>query len=323
MYRKPGPFPPLFIAAIALAGCGVPQPPRITRAPAATPDVIDERGVSTLTVAADFEDRRPVTFEWRQLFPEAPVGAFASPDSATTLWVAPSVEETTTFVLRVTAGGDDRPAVEGEVRVAVVDVPTTNRSPVVSDRIAAPSSAFAGDSVSLSVTAHDPDRDPLTISWSQLSPPAPGVFTGAGGPSVTWRSPEICAPTVFELQVSVSDGRNAPVLRRAQVRIDVPTFAQHVQPVLDTCLGCHGATTPGGGLDLREGMSYRGLVNVTAACGPVPRVQPRDADSSALVAKMIGTACGPRMPPGDPTYFDRSPGLVTRVRSWILAGAAP
>ena len=28
------------------------------------------------------------------------------------------------------------------------------------------------------------------------------------------------------------------------------------------------------------------------------------------------------MPQNNPTYFDSNPGLIIRVRSWILAGAA-
>ena len=51
------------------------------------------------------------------------------------------------------------------------------------------------------------------------------------------------------------------------------------------------------------------------------RVAPGAPDQSELIRKMTGTTCGDRMPRAEPTYFDANPGLVVRVRSWILAGA--
>jgi hypothetical protein len=85
-----------------------------------------------------------------------------------------------------------------------------------------------------------------------------------------------------------------------------------------SCTSCHGTS---GGLSLAAGSSHANLVNVPAnACG-FNRVTPNDPDNSALVMKMSGTACGTRMPRNDTAYFDRNPGLIIRVRSWILANA--
>jgi hypothetical protein len=47
-------------------------------------------------------------------------------------------------------------------------------------------------------------------------------------------------------------------------------------------------------------------------------------DSSVLVWKIGGTpntTCGGTMPQNDTGYFAMNPGMVTRIRSWILAGA--
>jgi hypothetical protein len=40
-----------------------------------------------------------------------------------------------------------------------------------------------------------------------------------------------------------------------------------------------------------------------------------------LILTMTGTTCTARMPPTDPTYFDRAPAELATVRSWIQNGA--
>lgn len=326
MYPTPSALrAPLLVASfLALAGCGKPAPTVIIEAPAAAPQVIDERGVSELSVEAATDEGRDPRYQWVQLSPATPEGRFSTPEERTTLWAAPVVDQTTTFTLRVTiTDGETRP-VEAEVRVAVVDVPTVNRPPVVAESISAPASAIAGDAVPLSIAATDPDGDPLLVSWTQLSPATPGVFTGAGTLAAGWRSPDLASATAFQFQVSISDGENPPILRTATVQLEVPTYVAHIQPIFDAaCTGCHAGATPEGTLDLSAAASYAELVDVLSVCGANDLVEPFDPTLSALVQKLEGTSCGDRMPPNDLTYFDRQPGQLTRLRSWILAGALP
>lgn len=87
----------------------------------------------------------------------------------------------------------------------------------------------------------------------------------------------------------------------------------------------HWLPPPSGSLNLGATVSYSNLVNVTAvnaACNTLKRVTPSDPDNSVIIRKVSGTACGSRMPRNNPTYFDQNPGLIVRIRSWILAGAA-
>ncbi len=326
MYPTPSALrAPLLVASVlALAGCGKPAPTVITDAPSAAPQVIDERGVSELSVEAATDEGRDPRYLWVQLSPPFPAGTFSSPQERTTLWVAPAVDQTTTFTLRVTiTDGETRP-VEAEVRVAVVDVPTVNRPPVVAESISAPASAIAGDAIPLSISASDPDGDPLLVSWTQVSPATPGVFTGAGTLAPSWRSPDLASSTAFQFQVSISDGENPAILRTATVQLEVPTYVAHIQPLFDAaCTGCHGGATPKGTLDLSPSASYAQLVDVLSVCGAIDRVEPFDPTLSSLVQKLEGTSCGDRMPLIDLAYFDRLPGQLTRLRSWILAGALP
>lgn len=289
----------------------------------ATPDSVDEDSSTTLSVTASDPDNDALTYSWTQS-PAAPAGTFTG-TGATRTWKAPIVSTNTTFTLQVTVSDGKGGSTEGTTQVAVANVPALNRAPSVDAAIAVSSaSVIAGDTVNLSIGATDPDGDPLTYTWT-TNPAAQGTLTATGS-SAQWRSSDVGTATSFTLQVTVSDGTDS-VTRSVDVQVAVPQYARDIQPIWGVCTGCHNSSTgTRGGLNLDAGKSYASLVNVSAVgCGPTApkRVVPNQPDDSLLIQKISNDtpSCGSRMPQNNPSYFDDNPGELTRIRSWILAGA--
>ncbi|PTL85291.1 Ig-like domain-containing protein [Vitiosangium sp. GDMCC 1.1324] len=277
-----------------------------------------------LSVQAVDPNGGALTYTWRQL-PASPEGTFSDPASPTPAWLAPVVKSPTTFTLQVTVTNSNGGTTQADIQVKVQPPSErTNRAPVISGTPAfSPSWVKAGDTLTLSVRASDPDGDALTYLWRQLGPTPQGTFvSGAEGESVTWYSPAMGAQTDFTFEVLVSDGHGATVSRTVKVPVRMPHYAQDIQVLWETlCSQCHGKS---GGLDLLRGRSHAALVQVraeTQACEDFMRVAPGDPESSALVMKLSGTQCGSRMPRNNPEYFDAHPGELVSIRSWILGGA--
>ena len=221
------------------------------------------------------------------------------------------------------APGTDAPAAVDAAIDAAIDAPIDappNLPPQVG-AIAGPTTLLAGASGTFAVVATDAEGDPLSYAWSASGAPTPGSWAAPAAASSAWFSGAIAAAGPAQLQVSVSDGVNPPVVQTLAVTVTVPHFTD-LQPIFSmTCVACHGNS---GGLRLEPANAYAELVGVATsntACNTLVRVAPGAPDQSSLIRKMTGTTCGDRMPRAEPTYFDDNPGLVVRVRSWILAGA--
>lgn len=96
-------------------------------------------------------------------------------------------------------------------------------------------------------------------------------------------------------------------------------FESRIQPILDGCTGCHGASGSAG-LDLRAGEAYANLIGVTATTNPDrQRVEPFSPDDSLLMSAInCQVTGGPafQMPGTDPE--ERAV-----IRDWIAQGALP
>lgn len=314
------------VVALLVLGvaCG---PPTITDGPRAAPSVRPEQALQLHVRAVDAASTELLAYAWTQE-PAQPAGHFDNAATRAPTWSAPAVTQPTPFTLRVTVVDRLGQRTQGAVRVLVSptrDGPSRNTPPTF---VQAPGAdvapARAGDALTLSAQAKDADGDPLTYTWRQLSPGAPGAFLqGMDGATVTWTSPEVAAETDFTFEVSVSDGRGPPVRGHVTVPVRVPRYAEDIQPLFNAlCTRCHG---PAARLNLEPGRGHADLLGVLAYSGrcrrTLARVQPGAPDASALILRLAGEDCGLRMPYDDPEYFDRHPGELVRLRSWILGGA--
>ena len=318
----------LVLTGLVVSACGdeteppppaTNTPPTIT-GPTASVGQVPPGGAITLTLTATDPDGDTLSYAWAQT-PASPAGTFSSTTAASPTWTAaPAVTGTQSFALAVTVTDGKGGSKQGSINVTVAVGGQTNRPPSVT-AITAPNTLLAGTTGDFSITASDPDGDPLTYTWEQQAPTTQGTWVGAtSGTSARWYSPPVGSETRFTLKVSVTDGRNAPVVQMVTVPVTVPKYGMDIQPVWNTCTRCHRS---GQSFNLEVGSSHASLVNVSAsACSPRKRVARNDPENSVLVLKLAGTTCGPQMPRGDELYFNNNPGLLVRVRSWILAGAA-
>ena len=84
--------------------------------------------------------------------------------------------------------------------------PFANKAPSISALTASSTAVGPSETVALTVTASDPDTDPLTYSWSD---DCSGSFSSASVVNPTWTAPATAGSCT--LSISVSDGKGAQV----------------------------------------------------------------------------------------------------------------
>jgi hypothetical protein len=287
----------------------------------ATRTTLDEGSPTSFSVEATDPDGDALTYAWSQS-PFSPLGTFIEGNSAHLSWTAPLLSSDTSFQLKVTVTDGRGGTAQGTAAVKVVNVPALNRLPSLEEIHLEPEGLVAGKGVPLFIGASDPDGDPLTYSW-KTTPPGAGFFTDPTQASAEWRSGELSQPASYTLEVTVSDG-TASETRTRTVVVGVPTYRRDIEPLWSpTCSECHNGHGLEG-LNLQVGASYASLRETgRGSCASGPRVIPGQPDDSLLFLRIgsVQQGCGPRMPMGDSDYFDRNPGALTEIRSWILAGA--
>ncbi len=298
------------------------RPPTVTVPPTPGASTIAENGATLLSVTANDPDGDSLGYAWTQTSPATPQGSFSSRTIRNPVWTAPAVAVDTVFTFEVTVTDGQGGSVRASCQITVTHV-TVNLPPNVSATISvSPAMPVAGDVVTLSITASDPDGDPLTIAWVQTSPTQQGTFGSPTQASTTWISPPLGVDSLgFAFQVTVSDGHNPAEVRQITVTVSTPSYANDVQAIWTAkCESCHGATSPDGQLTLVTGSSRAALVgqDMVASCTNTKRVVASDLAASGLINKLTGNTCGTRMPEGAPAL---SAGELVMIQSWILRGA--
>ncbi len=105
---------------------------------------------------------------------------------------------------------------EGAASAEVSATPAPgNQPPTITDLSANPATITIAQTSIITVTALDPDGDPLSYSWSQNSPG--GMLTGSGASVTYW--PASCCLGTWTITVTVSDGNGGSTQSSVNVTV--------------------------------------------------------------------------------------------------------
>jgi len=227
------------LLALLLAGCGggagqsggtipvnppihgVNRPPVITSlSPSGTPanpTRLEVDKTQRIVVAATDPDNDTLTYRWTAdvgtVVPHSPDADFTAPASPCAAVVTVEVDD----------GHGHKASARCHFLVFKPDTPEppnppNNDPPVISNLVANPSSVKPGETSTVTVTASDPEGDPLTYAWTANG----GGIQSESGNGAVWKAPS--ATGSYTVTVSVSDGHNPAVWK--SVAIGVSTAPQ-------------------------------------------------------------------------------------------------
>jgi PKD domain/FG-GAP-like repeat/FG-GAP repeat len=195
----------VFLAACG--GGGGSSPPSPPTAVAGSPQTVNKHALVSLDGSGSHDPQGlALTYSWSQT--GGATVSLSNPTSAKVTFTAPGVSGTLTFSLVVNDGQVASPP-------STVDITVQDRAPVA----VAPATitASAGAVVILDGGASsDPDQDPLTYTWTQISGTSVALNVAAGG-KATFTAPNKADTLVFSLTVSDGEKSSAPVTESVSV----------------------------------------------------------------------------------------------------------
>lgn len=169
--------------------------------------------VIEFSITASDPDGDSLSYAW-----EATNGTLEAEDSGTAKWTAPRRLGDAVVTVTVSDG-------KGGTANRTWSVTVTARSPVINSYVPAKDSLTVnvGSSLDFSVSASDPDGDPLSYSWK-----ATGGTLDAAGRTAKWTAPN--EPGSVAVTVTVSDGKGSSVNQTWNITVEVrpPVVTEHV-----------------------------------------------------------------------------------------------
>ncbi|HET8883059.1 MAG TPA: PKD domain-containing protein [Solimonas sp.] len=188
---------------------------------------VPERTAVILDGAASSDvDGQIVAYRWVQT--AGPAVALDPADGAQARFVAPDVNAATSLRFELTVTDDAGAQARDSVAVDVIDVPG-NRAPQVD--AGADRSVAAGDSVSLSGTAHDDDGTIATYAWTQTDGPAVEL-QDADRATAQFVAPALTTTQTLRFTFSATDDEGATGSDSVNVTVNAASAANQA-PVAD------------------------------------------------------------------------------------------
>ena len=180
----------------------VNRPPQANAGPDQS---VSERATVTLNGTGSFDpDGDAITFFWQQT--QGPGVALNDPASPTPSFTAPEVESATPLVFLLNVTDPHGASSSDSVTITVQNIHINN--PPTAD--AGPDqTATEGLRVTLDGTdSFDPDNDPLTFLWEQVSGP-PASLDNPTSPTPSFTAPDVVAPQNLRFRLTVTDDDGA------------------------------------------------------------------------------------------------------------------
>ncbi|WNG43111.1 kelch-like protein [Archangium minus] len=125
--------------------------------------------------------------------------------------------------------------------------PLTNEAPIVDSLVATPTTVAPGGSITLTVSAHDPNPgDTVSFEWTAPS----GSFSAPTQASTTWTAPATQGPVTLSLKVSDSHGASLSV--SLTVTVSAGSGAEEVKVGFNTAPRVVGLTSSQSWLDVGQ-----------------------------------------------------------------------